>query len=169
MLQKAQETASAADSKMFGVEVAIVTNVKDDDKLGRIKVCFPRLPGKPESDWARVCQPAAGDGRGWYWLPEVSDEVLVAFERGQASTPYVVGSLWNGKDKPMKNAYTDENTTRMIQTKSGHQIILDDKKDAEKIIIADKSGNRTMTFDVKNKKFLIEAKEGDIEIHAEKK
>jgi uncharacterized protein involved in type VI secretion and phage assembly len=169
MLQKAQETASTADSKMFGVEVAIVTNVKDTDKLGRVKVCFPRLPGKPESDWVRVVQPAAGAGRGFYWIPEVNDEVLVAFERGEAHRPYVVGALWNGKDKPMKTAYTDENTTRMIQTKSGHQIILDDKKDAEKIIIADKSGKRTLTFDVKNKKFLIEAKEGDVEIHAEKK
>src|SRR3954465_3323373 len=169
MLQKAQETASTADSKMFGVEVAIVTNVKDDQKLGRVKVCFPRLPGKPESDWVRVVQPAAGAGRGFYWIPEVNDEVLVAFERGEAHRPYVVGALWNGKDKPMKDAYTDENTTRMIQTKSGHKIVFDDKKDAEKIIIADKSGNRTMTFDVKNKKFLIEAKEGDVEIHAEKK
>ena len=73
------------------------------------------------------------------------------------------------KDKPMKNAFTKDNTTIMLQTKSGHQVILDDKKDAEKIIIADKSGKRTMTFDVKNKKFLIEAKEGDVEIHAEKK
>jgi len=152
-----------------GVEVAIVTNVKDPEKQGRVKICFPRLPGKPESDWARVVQPAAGQGRGFYWLPEVNDEVLVAFERGQANVHYVIGALWNGKDKPMKTAYTDENTTRMIQTKSGHQIILDDKKDHEKIVIADKSGNRTMTFDVKNKKFLIEAKEGDVEIHAEKK
>jgi uncharacterized protein involved in type VI secretion and phage assembly len=169
MLQKAQESASTADSKMFGVEVAIVTNVKDDDKLGRIKVCFPRLPGKPESDWVRVSQPAAGAGRGFYWLPHVNDEVLVAFERGEAHRPYVIGSLWNGKDKPIKGAYEDENTTIFIQTKSGHQIILDDKKDQEKIVIADKSGNRTLTFDVKNKKFLVEAKEGDVEIHAEKK
>ena len=169
MLQKAQESASTADSKMFGVEVGIVTNVKDDQKLGRVKVCFPRLPGKPESDWVRVVQPAAGAGRGFYWIPEVNDEVLVAFERGEAHRPYVVGALWNGKDKPMKGAYTDENTTRMIQTKSGHQIILDDKKGDEKIIISDKSGKRTLTFDVKNKKFLIEAKEGDVEIHAEKK
>jgi len=69
----------------------------------------------------------------------------------------------------MKTAYTPDNTTRMIQTKSGHQIILDDKKNAEKIVIADKSGKRTMTFDVKNKKFLIEAKEGDVEIHAANK
>jgi uncharacterized protein involved in type VI secretion and phage assembly len=169
MLQKAQESASTADAKMFGVEIGIVTNVQDADQLGRVKVCFPRLPGKPESDWVRVVQPAAGAGRGFYWIPEVNDEVLVAFERGEAHRPYVVGALWNGTDKPMKNAYTADNTTRMIQTKSGHQIILDDKKGAEKIVIADKSGNRTMTFDVKNKKFLIEAKEGDVEIHAEKK
>ena len=169
MLQKAHETASTADAKMFGVEVAIVTNVKDDDKLGRVKVCFPRLPGKPESDWVRVAQPAAGAGRGFYWIPHVNDEVLIAFERGEAHRPYVIGSLWNGKDKPMKTAYEDENTTVMIQTKSGHQLILDDKKNAEKIVIADKSGKRTLTFDVKNKKFLIECGEGDVEIHAEKK
>jgi uncharacterized protein involved in type VI secretion and phage assembly len=169
MLQKAQETASTADSKMFGVEVGVVTNVKDPDKLGRVKVCFPRLPGKPESDWVRVAQPAAGAGRGFYWLPHVNDEVLVAFERGEAHRPYVIGSLWNGKDKPIKGAYEDENTTIFIQTKSGHQIVLDDKSGQEKIFIGDKSGNRTLTFDVKNKKFLVEAKEGDVEIHAEKK
>src|SRR5256885_1393364 len=60
-------------------------------------------------------------------------------------------------------------TTVMIQTKSGHQVVLDDKSGSEKIVIADKSGNRTITFDVKQKKFVIEAKEGDVEIKAEKK
>jgi uncharacterized protein involved in type VI secretion and phage assembly len=169
LLEKAHETASTADAKQFGVEIGIVTNVKDPEKLGRVKVCFPRLPGKPESDWCRVAQPAAGAGRGFYWLPHVNDEVLVAFERGEAHRPYIIGSLWNGKDKPMSSAYADENTTVMIQTKSGHQVTLDDKKDAEKIVIADKSGKRTLTFDVKKKKFLIEATEGDVEIHAEKK
>ena len=165
----AEKGAGADANKMFGVEIGIVTNVKDDQKLGRVKVCFPRLPGKPESDWVRVAQPAAGAGRGFYWLPQVNDEVLIAFERGEAHRPYVIASLWNGKDKPMKDAYQDENTTIMIQTKSGHQIVLDDKSGQEKIEIADKSGNRTMTFDVKNKKFLVDAKEGDVEIHAEKK
>ena len=169
MLQKAQESASTADSKMFGVEVAIVTNVKDDQKLGRIKVCFPRLPGKPESDWVRVCQPAAGAGRGFYWIPHVNDEVVVAFERGEAHKPYVIGCLWNPKDKPMQAAYTDENTKIMIQTKSGHQITMNDKSGEESIVIGDKSGKRTITFNVKDKKFLIEAKEGDVEFHAEKK
>jgi hypothetical protein len=168
-LQDAWKVASTGDSLMLGVEIAIVTNVKDPDKQGRVKICFPRLPGKPESDWARVVQPAAGDGRGFYWLPEVQDEVIVAFERGQANRPYVLGSVWNGKDKPMGDAYLDENTNRMIQTKSGHQILFQDKAGEEKIIIADKSGKRTLTWDVKAKKLLIEAGAGDIEIHAEKK
>src|SRR5262249_18807808 len=88
---------------------------------------------------------------------------------GGRGVPYGGGALWNGKDKPMEGAYQDENTTHKIQTKSGHQIVLDDAKDAEKIIVADKSGKRTLTFDVKNKKLLIEAAEGDVEIKAAKK
>src|SRR5258708_16022192 len=156
MLQKAQESASTADSKMFGVEIGIVTNVQDADQLGRVKVCFPRLPGKPESDWVRVVQPAAGAGRGFYWIPEVNDEVLVAFERGEAHRPYVVGALWNGKDKPMKTAYTPDNTTRMIHTRSGPQILPDAKKNAEEIISADNSGKRTTTFDGKKNEFLMQ-------------
>ena len=169
LLQQAWSVSKTSDASMFGVEVAIVTNTKDPEKGGRVKICFPRLPGKPESDWARVAQPSAGPGRGFYWLPEVNDEVLVAFERGQTNLPFVLGALWNGKDKPMKDAYTDENTTRMIQTRSGHQIVLSDKDGEEKMTFADGSGKRTLTFDVKEKKFLIEAKEGDVEIHAQKK
>ena len=169
LLQDAWQVAKTSGSNAYGVEIGIVTNVKDPDKAGRVKICLPRLPGKPETDWCRVAQPSAGDGRGFYWLPHVNDEVLVAFERGQANRPYVIGSLWNGKDKPMKDAYTDENTNVMIQTRSGHQIMLYDKNGEEKITIGDKSGKRTVTFDVKNKKFLIEAKEGDVELHAEKK
>src|SRR5438105_6980023 len=151
MLTEARDTAQTSSANIYGVEVAIVTNVKDPDQQGRVKVCFPRLPGKPESDWARVAQPAAGDKRGFYWVPQVHDEVLVAFERGQASRPFVIGSLWNGKDKPMKDAYTDDNTKVMVQTKSGHQILLEDKSGDETIVIADKSGKRTVTWNVKDK------------------
>jgi outer membrane protein OmpA-like peptidoglycan-associated protein/phage baseplate assembly protein gpV len=169
LLKQAHQVASTANAKIFGVEVAIVTNVQDPEKQGRVKICFPRMPGNPESDWARVVQPAAGAGRGFYWLPEVNDEVLVAFERGESSSPFVIGALWNGKDKPMDSAYTDDNSTRMLQTKSGHQLVFDDKSGQEKIVLADKSGKRTLTFDVANKKLLVEAAEGDIELHAEKK
>src|ERR1051325_6374802 len=117
LLKQVWATAAASAANIFGAEIGIVTNVKDPDKLGRVKLCYPRLPGKPESDWARVGQPAAGPGRGFYWGPQVNDEVLTMFERGQSNAPYVVGSLWNGKDKPMKDGYTDENSTIMIQTK----------------------------------------------------
>lgn len=169
LMKAATESSHHTDSKMFGVEVAIVTNNKDDLKQGRVKVCFPRLPGKPESDWVRVAQPSAGPDRGFYWIPEVSDEVLVAFERGEANHAYVIGTLWNGKDKPIKESYRDDNTLRKIKTKSGHFIELDDKKGEEKIIIADKSGKRQVTWDVKAKKFIVQADEGDIELHAKGK
>jgi len=169
LLQQARQVATTGDARMFGLEIGVVTNVKDPDKLGRVKVCLPRLPGKPESDWVRVVQPAAGPGRGFYWLPHVNDEVILAFERGEAHRPFVIGSVWNGKDAPMQGAYADENSTHMIQTKSGHQIVLDDANGAERIVIADKSGKRTLTFDVKNEKLSIEGAEGDVEVKAAKK
>src|SRR2546425_288006 len=168
-LHGAGNVASTGSATVFGVEVALVTNVQDPQKLGRVKVCFPRLQGMPESDWARVVQPAGGAGRGFYWLPEVNDEVLVAFEMGQPNRPFVLRALWNAKDKPMKDAYADDNTTRMIQTKSGHQIALSDKDGEEKITICDGTGKRVLTFDVKAKKLLIEAKEGSVELKAQKK
>ena len=65
-LQSAWQVASTSDATVYGVEVALVTNLKDPDKQGRVKVCFPRMSGKPESDWVRVCQPSAGSGRGFY-------------------------------------------------------------------------------------------------------
>jgi uncharacterized protein involved in type VI secretion and phage assembly len=167
MIQSYQDDGTpSASSKMYGVEVAIVTNNKDEQKLGRVKVMFPRLPNTPESDWIRVTAPIAGPERGFYWIPEVQDEVLVAFERGESSRAYVIGCLWGGKDKPPKEAPNDKNDIRQIVTRAGHKITLDDTKNAEKIIIADKSGKRTITWDVKAKKWQLEASEGDIEIMA---
>src|SRR5258708_18928715 len=113
MLQKAQESASTADSKMFGVEIGIVTNVQDADQLGRVKVCFPRLPGKPESDWVRVVQPAAGAGCGFYLIPQGNDQVLIPLARGEAHRPSLAGAPLDCKDKPMKDAYTHDNTTHL--------------------------------------------------------
>ncbi|HEY6057335.1 MAG TPA: VgrG-related protein, partial [Candidatus Limnocylindrales bacterium] len=83
-----------------GVVVAIVTNIDDDKKLGRVKLKFPWLSDSYESDWARMVQLSAGPDSGAVFLPEVNDEVLVAFEFGDIRRPYVVGGLYNGKDKP---------------------------------------------------------------------
>src|SRR5258708_40082193 len=76
LLQQAWSVSKTSDANVYGVEIAIVTNVQDPDKQGRVKVCFPRMPGKPESCWARVAQPAARSGRGFYSLPEAADERL---------------------------------------------------------------------------------------------
>lgn len=108
--------------------------------MGRIKVKFPWLSQDEESYWARVLSPMAGNDRGIYFLPEVDDEVLVAFEQGNMSLPYILGALWNGKDKPPFQNDDGKNNLRAIKSRSGHQIILDDTEGEEKIIIQDKTG-----------------------------
>ena len=88
-----------ADNTIHGVVIGLVTNNNDPQNLGRVKVMFPWLSDNLESDWFRVASPMAGAGRGIMFMPEVDDEVLVAFEHGNPQRGIVVGSLWNGKDK----------------------------------------------------------------------
>ena len=87
---------------MHGVVVGLVTNNKDPDDLGRVKVKYPWLGDNIESDWIRLSSPMAGSGRGFLYLPEVNDEVLIAFEHGDVHHPYIVGALWSSTDKPLK-------------------------------------------------------------------
>ena len=83
-----------------GVVIAIVKNLHDPEGQGRIEVQFPWLSDSLRSSWAPVAAPLAGKQRGMFFMPEVDDEVLVAFEHGSFNHPYVVGYLWNGKDLP---------------------------------------------------------------------
>jgi phage protein D len=92
--------AGGGAQPMVGVVMAIVTNNDDPDKLGRVKVRFPWLGDLHESDWARLATLGAGKNTGAVFIPEVTDEVLVAFEQGDIRRPYVIGGLWNGIDKP---------------------------------------------------------------------
>ena len=119
------------DERYYGVTIGIVTNNKDEDGLGRIKVKFPLLSETDESYWARVLSPMAGKERGLYCLPEIEDEVLVAFENGMIDRPYILGGLWNGVDKPPESNKEGVNR-RLIKSYSGHTIVLDDTKDKEK-------------------------------------
>ncbi|VVB91089.1 Uncharacterised protein [uncultured archaeon] len=138
-----------------GVVIGIVTNNKDPDDLGRVKVKFPWLSDSDESNWARIVSPMAGKERGIYFLPEVDDEVLVAFEFGDINMPYVIGSLWKGKDKPPQTNSDGKNNMRIIKSRSGHLIKLDDTDGAEKIEIIDSSEKNKIVIDAKNEKISI--------------
>ena len=105
---------------MNGVVIGIVTSVKE----GEVKVKYPWLHEDEEknSNWIRIATTMAGNDRGTFFMPELDDEVLVAFEQGSFNHPYIVGFLWNGKDKPPEK----DTKKRMIKTKSGLKITFDD-------------------------------------------
>lgn len=160
-------TPADQSSRVYGMVVGVVTNNKDPDALGRVKVKFPWLSDTDESHWARVVTPMAGGGRGFYFLPEVDDEVLVAFEHGDVGLPYVLGSLWNGKDKPPEKNDDGKNNLRVIKSRSGHLIRLDDTKDQGKIEIIDTSAKNKITISTKDNSITIEA-DADILIKSSK-
>jgi uncharacterized protein involved in type VI secretion and phage assembly len=128
--------------RMYGASVAIVTSIEDPDSLGRVKVKFPWLRDDVESPWARLVSFMAGNARGAVFRPEVGDEVLVLFEHGDMRFPYVIGGLWNGRDAmPTERGADVSNNVRLIKSRSGHTIVLDDTSGSEKITITDRSGN----------------------------
>ncbi len=141
---------SEQHSRLYGVTIGVITNNNDPEKLGRVKVKFPWLSEQEESYWARLATPMGGKERGLYFLPEVDDEVLVAFEHGAVEFPYILGSLWNGKDKPPVTNEDGKNNLRTIKSRSGHVITLDDTKGEEKIIIRDKTAKNEIVIDSKN-------------------
>ncbi|PZV13989.1 MAG: type IV secretion protein Rhs [Pseudanabaena sp.] len=106
--------------------VGIVTDNNDPDKWGRVKVKFPTLTEEHSSNWARVVSAGAGANRGFDCLPEVNDEVLVAFEHGDIHRPYVIGGVWNGTDAPpevVTDSVADGKVRlRTFKTRLGHKL-----------------------------------------------
>jgi uncharacterized protein involved in type VI secretion and phage assembly len=159
-----------------GVMVGLVIDNKDPEGLGRVKVRFPALSIDEVGQWARIAVLMAGAERGTFFLPEVDDEVLVAFEQGDITRPYVLGALWNGQDKPPDTNADGGNNLRFIKSRSGHLIRLDDTDGAEKIEIIDKSGSNSITIDTAGnmititsaKDIVIEAAQGTIKLTAQK-
>lgn len=135
-----------------GVAVGIVTNNKDPENAGRVKVKFPTLTEDLESDWVRLAAPMAGADRGFFFVPEIDDEVVVAFEHGDFNRGYIIGVLWNGKDKPPLTAAEavggdGKVNKRIVKSRSGHTITLDDTSGAEKIEIIDKTKKNKIVID----------------------
>lgn len=145
------------NDRFYGVVVGVVTNNQDPENMHRIKVRFPWLSNDVESNWARMATPMAGNDRGVYFLPEVDDEVLVAFEHGRVDHPFVLGCLWNGQDSAPESNSDGENNHRTIKSRSGHVLRLNDKSGNETIEIIDKSGNNKIIIDTANNSITIEA------------
>jgi phage protein D/phage baseplate assembly protein gpV len=145
----------------YGVAVAEVTQAPqislDPDpagKLGaRVKVKLPWLSDDHESRWARVLMPSASNGCGMYFMPDVGDTVIVAFQDGNLSLPVVLGSVWDGPSQPPIYPPSSQNSVRIIKSKAGHTFTLDDTPGQETITI------RHMT----DSKVVLEAN-GDIDL-----
>ncbi len=162
-------------NRQFGVVSAVVTNIDDPSKQGHVQLKFPWMPkyngAELSSNWARIASPSAGNGRGMLFMPEVDDEVLVAFEHGDLSYPYIVGILWNKKDKLPEGSgeimASDKKKIdqRIIRSRSGHLIILNDKQGEEQIVIQDKTKKNSITINSKDNSMTIKS-EGDLVLEA---
>jgi uncharacterized protein involved in type VI secretion and phage assembly len=149
--------------------LGLVTNVQDPDDLGRVKVTFPTLSDEVESWWARVVAPGAGKERGIQYLPEVGDEVLVGFPFGEITIPVIVGGLWNGQDTPPLPTGTAVSggkvEKRVIKSRTGHTVTLDDAPSGGGITIEDPKGNKIF-LDTQQNSLTIDIKR-DIDIKAQ--
>jgi uncharacterized protein involved in type VI secretion and phage assembly len=121
-----------------GVVTGIVKDLNDPDGQGRIELQFPWLSESVPSSWAPVASALAGKERGAFFMPELDDEVLVAFEHGDFNHPFIVGFLWNGVDTPPETT----NQNRIIKTPGGHQLRFEDKDGAKKVILKSNGGHQ---------------------------
>jgi type VI secretion system secreted protein VgrG len=135
-----------------GPQSAVVKDNKDPEKLGRIKVSFFWQESSQMTPWIRIAWPYAANERGFYFIPEVEDEVLVDFEGGDAEKPFVAGSMYHGKNKPHAKWPTNKNNFKGIVTKSNLRIEFDDEK---KITTIDTPGGNKVVISDDEKSILL--------------
>lgn len=161
-----REELENRNGNVYGPVIGLVTNIKDPEKMARVKVKFPWLSDDEESTWARLVTPMGGKDRGVAFLPEVNDEVLVMFDHGDVRRPYILGVLWNGEDKlPKEKEDDDKNNLRLFKSRSGHLLIFDDTDGSEKVDVIDKTGKNKITINSNENKITITS-DGDIEFLA---
>jgi len=167
-----RETGVEDGGYVKGVGIALVTQNKDPDGYGRVKLRYTWFDQPRESVWARVAFPMAGDDRGFAMIPEVGDEVAVCFERGDLRFPIVIGALFGGKAKIPFNNSDGKNDLRVIKSRAGHHLTFNDSsqkslelslKDGKKVLIDD---NGVAVQDDKGNYFKIDSRSGAIEISA---
>lgn len=134
-----RQAADTRENRVNGLVTALVDNIQDD---GTYLVRYLNMGGDRPSAPARVMMPMAGARRGTYFMPEIGDEVIVAFELGDTSLPVILGAVWNENDEPPDQAQpSPDNHIRTIVSRSGHEVTLDDTPGAEKITIKTNGGH----------------------------
>jgi type VI secretion system secreted protein VgrG len=115
----------------------VVTDNNDPKGLGRIRVQLRWMEDGEKTPWLRVASPHGGNGKGMYFLPEVGEEVIVGFEGDSPSKPYIIGTVWHGNAKTTFG--NSNNDRKVIQTRSGNLIIMDDH--AGSVMVSDSDDN----------------------------
>ncbi|MCE2909231.1 MAG: phage baseplate assembly protein V [Burkholderiaceae bacterium] len=134
-----------------GVYPGLVTDIKDPDNQGRVKVRLPWLPDTAGANcelWARLATFMAGNNRGSWFVPDVDDEVLLAFEAGELRRPYVIGALWNGQDAPPESMDgSGQNYRKVLRSRNGVKVTLDDQDGQETLLLETPGGQKVTLKD----------------------
>jgi uncharacterized protein involved in type VI secretion and phage assembly len=139
--------ANGLGGHWYGVYPALVSDNNDPDGQGRVKITLPWSPdtGSERYEvWARLATMMGGNNRGTWFIPDTNDEVLVMFEAGDPRRPYVIGGLWNGKDSAPESMDSN-NTKKVIRSRNGVKVTLDDTDGQEKFI-AETPGGQKVTL-----------------------
>lgn len=172
MLAFELEANREAGGSVAGVAIGTVSANDDPKNLGRVKLKLPWRDPNFVTDWVRVLAPMAGAGRGAYFVPEVGDEVLVAFDRDDIRYPYVLGALWSEADKPPEANSNKKNDVRIVKSRKGHMLKFDDAAAKGVITIELNDGKKVEIDDDgiritdKTNKITIDTKSGSIDIEA---
>jgi uncharacterized protein involved in type VI secretion and phage assembly len=161
--------ASAGGQPINGVVVAIVTDNNDPNNAARVKLKFPWLDDSYESDWARLAQLGAGPNSGALWIPQVNDEVLVAFEHGDIRRPFVVGNLYNGVDTPNEGSGLFDNgkvKRRGFISRKGHKFIFFDDPSKAGIAFISSDGNLKISLNETNSEIHISS-QGKVHVESQ--
>ena len=135
-------------ARWFGLYPAVVSDLVDPDAKGRIKVTFPSFgaAGETVAAWATLLTPYADDNQGFEVLPEVGSQVVVAFEAGDPTRPYIVGACWNGS-RALPARAQSANNLRTLKTRSGSMLQFDDTGGAAKVTVSMQSGHQIVLDD----------------------
>lgn len=132
--------------RWYGVFPALVTDIKDPDGQGRVKVTLPWSADTASARyeaWARMATFMGGKNRGSWFIPDTDDEVLVVFEAGDPRRPYVIGGLWNGSDAPPESMDgSGNNYKKVLRSRNGVKVTLDDQDGQEKLILETPGGQK---------------------------